>query len=238
MAMSKIAIVVALEREIRPLVKHSRREDKEQDGRSFRFFVHENAVLVCGGIGSQSARRAAEAVINLYEPVMIYSAGYAGALNPEWKVGRVFYPERVINAGDGSSVSIADGAGVLVSYDHVASPQQKLKLRESYSAQAVDMEAAAVARAAEARGIEFRALKVISDESDFALPPMNLFVDSDGRFREARFALFTMLRPWLWPKVVRLAQNSRQATRVLCEELRNVTRNKIPSADLEGAQRR
>ena len=236
--MSRIAIVAALEREVRPLVKGWGSAEKDHAGRRFRFLEHDEMVLVCGGIGSQFARRAAEAVLALYQPAVIYSAGYAGALTPEWKVGRAVYPKRVINAGDGSSVVIAEGEGVLVSYDHVASAEQKLKLRESYSAQAVDMEAAAVARAAEARGVEFRAVKVISDEFDFQLPPMKNFVDAEGRFREGHFALFTALRPWLWPQVIQLASNSRRATRVLCEELRRLSRDKIASVDLQGAERR
>src|SRR5579872_5655269 len=37
-AMSRVAIVAALEREVRPLVKHWRVNEKEHEGRRFRFF--------------------------------------------------------------------------------------------------------------------------------------------------------------------------------------------------------
>jgi nucleoside phosphorylase len=57
------------------------------------------------GIGSQAARRAAEAVIALYAPKVVYSAGFAGALDPGLKVGDILQPLRVVNAGDGSSVN-------------------------------------------------------------------------------------------------------------------------------------
>jgi adenosylhomocysteine nucleosidase len=217
--MSKIAVVAALEREVWPLVRKWRVSEKEHAGRRFQFFENEDVVLVCGGIGAEAARRAAEAVIVLYGPSVVYSAGYSGALDPALKIGCILRPARVINAGDGSSVQIAGGEGVLVSHGLVASSQQKIKLRESFGAQAVDMEAAAVARAAEARGVEFLALKVISDEFDFELPTTERFVDSEGHFREMRFALFAAARPWLWVRVIRLACNSRRATRVLCEQL-------------------
>ena len=85
------------------------------------------------------ARRAAEAVIALFNPEIVYSVGFAGALDPQSKVGEVIHPRRVINAGDGSSVSLNEGDGVLVSFGSVASPDQKRKLRDSFGAQAVDM---------------------------------------------------------------------------------------------------
>ena len=220
--MSRVAIVAALEREVRPLVMHWRRSEREHDGRRFRFFENNQFVLVCGGIGADAARRAAEAVIVLYAPSVVYSAGYAGALDPQLKVGDVISAARVVNAGDGSSAQIPGGDGVLVSYPAVATAEQKVKLRESYQAQAVDMEAAAVARAAEARGVGFSALKVISDEFDFEFPPTDRFVDSEGRFHEIRFAGFAAVRPWLWLPVIRLARNSGRASRVLCEEIRKL----------------
>ena len=126
----------------------------------------------------------------------------------------------MINSGDGSRVVLNGGEGVLVSFDAIANRAQKVKLRDSYAAHAVDMEAAAVARSAELRGIEFAAVKVISDASDFEFPAMERFVDSEGRFSEGRFALFAALRPWLWPQIVRLAQNSNRASRSLCACLR------------------
>jgi adenosylhomocysteine nucleosidase len=218
---STIAIVAALEREVRPLIRGWRAREREHEGRRLRFFEKDPLVIVCGGIGAEASRRAAAAVIALYSPRCVYSAGFAGALNSTLHVGDVIRPARVINAGDGSSLSLADGNGVLVSFGSVANPEQKAKLWESYSAQAVDMEAAAVARAAESRGVEFRAIKVISDPRDFVFPAMEKFVDADGRFSEPRFALFAAVRPWLWPQIARLMRNSRRAAEALCDWLRN-----------------
>jgi adenosylhomocysteine nucleosidase len=134
-------------------------------------------------------------------------------------VADIVQPRRVINASDGSSVNLEHGEGALVSFGSVAGPEQKARLRDSFAAQAVDMEAAAVARAAEVRGVEFAVVKVISDEFDFNFPSMERFVDSNGQFLEGRFAIFAALRPWLWPQVMRLARNSKRASRVLCDWL-------------------
>lgn len=238
--MSRVAIVAALEREVRRLVKHWPVCEKEHGGRRFRFFEHEGVVLVCGGIGAEPARRAAEAVIALYSPAMIYSVGFAGALDSGLRVGTMMQPAQVINAGDGSRVHLSDGTGILISFSSVANPAQKAKLKKSFGAQLVDMEAAAVARAAQIHGIEFAAVKSISDAFDFEFPSMERFVDSDGQFQQGRFAAFAAVRPWLWPKVLRLAGNSNKASAALCAWLASSLDRMIavaPDHKVEATQR-
>jgi adenosylhomocysteine nucleosidase len=219
MGMPKVAIVAALEREVLPLVRHWRTTDREYSGRSFRFFENGEIVVVCGGIGAEAGRRATEASIALYAPGLVYSAGFAGALEPGLEIGDVIVPRRVINAADGSGVETGTGEGVLVSFNSVASPEQKAKLGSSFGAQAVDMEAAAVALAAEVRGVRFAAVKAISDESNFTLPAMDNFISSGGSFRTWKFALFVLIRPWMYKSVLISARNSSRASRALCDWL-------------------
>jgi adenosylhomocysteine nucleosidase len=223
----RIAIVAALEREVRPLIKGWRAVQSEADRRGIIYFEHGEAMVVCGGIGSEAARRAAEAVIAHYAPATIYSAGFAGALTPELKVGDLLLPGRVINAGDGSSVTVDGGEGVLVTFGSIAGPEQKKNLREAYAARAVDMEAAAVARAAQARGVRFAAVKVISDEVGFVFPSMARFVNGRGEFLQWKFAAYTAVRPWLWPRVAQLMRNSARASRALCERLHAITTSEV-----------
>ncbi len=229
----QVAMVAALEREVGPLVKRWRRVEREHEGRRFQFFESGQVVVVCGGIGAEVARRATEAVVALYQPERVLSVGFAGALDPALKVGEIFSPGRVIDARDGSSVEIAAGRGVLVSALTIAGMEQKAKLAESYAAQAVDMEAAAVARGAQARGVRFMAVKAISDESTFAMPPLDRFVDRDGRFRQMSFAASVAARPWLWSKIFQLARNSAKASRALCAELdRYMSESKVSEPEL------
>jgi adenosylhomocysteine nucleosidase len=216
---AKVAIVAALEREVRSLIKQWRPVERDYDGRKYKFFENDRAVLVCSGIGPEAARRATEAIINLYAPVLVQSAGFAGALDPTLKVGTVLTPICVIDAKDGSRIEAGVGHWVLVSVDHPASVKQKAKLAEAYWAHAVDMEAASVARAAQAHDITFVGLKAISDEADFEMPAMERFVASDGQFRTAAFAVHLAVRPWLWLRVIQLARNSSKAADALCEWL-------------------
>ena len=128
-------------------------------------------------------------------------------------------PICVIDAKDGSRIEAGVGYWVVVSIDHVANVEQKTTLAKAYWAHAVDMESAAVARAAQAHDITFVGLKVISDEADFEMPGMERFIARDGTFRTAAFVLFVAIRPWLWGRVIRLAGNSTKAANALCEWL-------------------
>jgi len=232
-AQPKVAIVAALEREVWPLVRRWASSEREHEGRKFKFFENEHAVLVCGGIGAEAARRATEAVITLYRPEMVQSVGFAGALDPEWKVGAILVPSVVIDAQDGSRVETGTGCGALVSIAAIASIEQKRKLAKAYGAQAVDMEASAVARGAQVRGIGFSAVKVIYDEIDFELPSMKQLVGSDGQFKTGKFVAFVAIRPWLWPRVIRLRKNSADSAKSLCLWLGQRSRIQLSSQGLE-----
>lgn len=215
----KVAIVAALEREVWPLVKEWRTIHQQYEGRGFKFFENEGVVLVCGGIGAEAARRATEAIIALYQPARVISAGFAGGLDPDLRAGYALTPRVVIDAGDGSRVDSGTGEGVLVSFGAVADSEQKASLAHAYGADVVDMEAAAVSRCAQAHGIPFRACKAVSDSRDQRLPPVARFMAADGQFQAFRFLAHVAVRPWLWVGVGQLARNSSIAAQSLCRRL-------------------
>jgi len=215
----KLAFVAALDREIAPLVKHWRRVQRDYAGRLFTFYDQNSIVAVCGGIGLDPARRAAEAAIALYHPSHLHSVGFAGALHPEMHVGDIFSPSVVIDARDGSRTQLETGDGTLLTLTAVADGPQKKNLAQAYAARAVDMEAAAIANAAHAHGVTFGATKVISYELNFEMPSMSRFIGSEGQFNATAFALFVASRPWLWKSIAMLAGNSRKAAQALSSHL-------------------
>lgn len=220
----RVAIVAALEREVSPFVKNWSQTSREWDGRSFRFWEKEGNAVVCGGVGAEAARRAAEAAINLFHPALLISAGFAGALDPALSVGDTLTPSYVIDASDGSRMVAERGEGILITFDTVADVEQKARFATAFGAHAIDMEAAAVGRAAEAHGIKFLACKVISDSSETSLPPLTQFIGPDGRFQTLRFAAHIAVRPWRWAAVMRLARDSAKAARALGVSLQSSVR--------------
>jgi|SRR5579872_7051887 len=217
--MPKVAIIAAMEREVAGAIRRWRVTRREYAGRRYRFHENERAVLVCAGVGAEAARRACEAVIRLYAPALVISVGLAGGLEPSARVGSLLLPERVIDASDGSVIEIGSGQGTLVSWNSVADVKQKAKLGKSYGATAVDMEAAAVARGANARGVRFMAVKAISDAYDFEFPALQRFIAADGQFRSGGLLMFAAIRPWLWSKLLYLSRNSQRAASALCDWL-------------------
>src|SRR6266446_10028177 len=114
--MPKTAIIAALDREVSTLTKGRSRVQQDYEGRGYFFFESDGMVVVSGGIGVDAARRAAEAVIALYRPALLLSAGFAGALDPALHVADIFTPADVIDARDSSRVTPQDrnGEGTLV----------------------------------------------------------------------------------------------------------------------------
>jgi adenosylhomocysteine nucleosidase len=216
---TRTGVIAAMEREVRALVRNWKHRTIEHAGRRYRLYENGDSALICGGIGSDAARRATEALISDVKPARVLSVGFAGALDRSMQVGDVLTPGMVINAADGARIEARLGQGALVSSPTVADKDQKIRLAKAYSAIAVDMEAAAVAQGAQARGIEFAAVKVISDAFDFNMPALDHFVANDGTFRSARFAAYVAVRPWLWKSTLALAQNSSKASRALCAVL-------------------
>lgn len=101
----------------------------------------------------------------------------------------------------------------------VAGVDEKARLAAAYSAGLVDMEAAAVARLAAMRRIPFYCIKGVSDGHAARLPDFNRFLTPDGQFQLARFIFFAILRPWHWPGLMRMSENSSQASQALRDSL-------------------
>lgn len=217
--MSTIAIIAALDRELAPLVR-SWQSTRIAEGRStFRVFQHQNVVAVAAGIGCGAATLAATAIMRNYRPQVLISAGMAGALVNGLQVGSVITPNIVIDAATGKEHRSESGEGVLVTAVEVASSISRQALADRFHAVAVDMEAAAVAEVARQEGITFRCVKAISDDAAFEMPPLNRFINQQGRFQSASFTFWLLAHPKYWRRTLILARNSSYAAEILCNWL-------------------
>lgn len=215
----EIAIIAAMEREVRPLVRHWSRRELVHDGIAMPAFERDGVLLICSGIGGESARRAAVAVFASEHPRVVVSAGLAGALDSSLKIGQVFQPSTVVDLRTCARFEALGGSGVLVSASSVLDREAKRRIRGSYGSQAADMEAAAVALVACQHDCPFVALKAISDSIDFDMPPLDRFIDTRGRLRTVRFLAGWAIWPPRWVVVARLWRNSARASRELSRAL-------------------
>jgi adenosylhomocysteine nucleosidase len=149
----------------------------------------------------------------------LLSVGLAGACDPSLKIGDIVHAGVVVDTQSGERYSNSQNKQVLVSTSAIAGIREKQRLYESYRASAVDMEAATVARIAQAHDLPFLAIKAISDDASFELQELARFTTQDGQFREAAFAAYSVAQPRLWSKLFHLAGNSKRAIQSLTAEL-------------------
>jgi adenosylhomocysteine nucleosidase len=229
-----IAIVAAMRTELAPLLdkKLGKTLGKTRGQRVDDVELYElpNAVVVVGGIGEKFARRAAEVAVEYAQPKLLLSAGIAGAVSPELKVGDTGRIREVVDALTGTRYLTAGGGDwVLVTGSNVSDAGGKNRLRSRFSADVVDMEAAAVAQVAQERGMPFAAFKSISDDATFAMPPLNRFIDAKGRFDTGRFLLYIAWHPKWWGSLGAIKRNSNLASANLCGALEHLIASEVVS---------
>jgi len=221
-----VGIVTAMATEVWPLIRYWRKNpaQQRQPGVAYpvMFFESGDAVLLCGGIGYEAGKRAAGAMIEYAKPSVLIATGLAGGLKPEWTLGRTMVAAEIVDEATGRRFRAAYGEGTVVSSREIAGAAKKRELASRFAADAVDMEGAAVAEVAEAHGLPFLAVKAISDEMDFELPPLQGFVDAEGRFRGVRFGLWAAWHPRWWLAIAQLKRRSDLAAEKLAERLREV----------------
>jgi adenosylhomocysteine nucleosidase len=218
----KVGIVSAMEREIGPLLKTWKRGTIRDGSRVYGVWRSDVVTYVASGIGREPGLLAARALVKGERPDILVSAGFAGALTRQLSVGETITPGTVIDGQTGERFLSRGGTGVLVSAAAIADEAAKKQLGEQFGAEAVDMEGAAVARVAQENGIPFCAVKSISDELGFAMPPFNAYVTADGKLALERFAAHIAIRPSYWPSLVQLARNSKRASLELSAALQHL----------------
>jgi adenosylhomocysteine nucleosidase len=213
-----VAIVAAMPLEVAPLM--GKLPARQMNG--VALFDLAQAVVAVGGIGERAARRAAEVAIADAQPTLLLSAGIAGAVSPRLKVGDVGRIREVVDVATGNRYPTRGGEWVLATSQDVSDSGEKRELLNQYGADVVDMEGAAVAKVAKEQGLEFAAVKSISDEAGFKMPPLMRFIDQNGKFHNGRFLLYVGLRPRWWPVLGRIKANTALATGNLCREVEHL----------------
>jgi len=211
--MTRVAIIAAMPGELKPLVRGWPSSTRG----NIHFWAQRNEeeewMAACSGTGQAAATRAF-AAIEAGGPIdLVISYGWAGALTVV-APGSAHNIAGVIDVRTGERFNCDAGAGDrwLVTSPIVADAAEKRRLAAAYKADLVDMEAAAIARLAQMRGIPFYCFKGVSDGFKDKLPDFNRFIRPDGQFNMAGMVLFSILRPSHWPSLIRMGENSKKAS--------------------------
>lgn len=213
-----VAIVAAMPVELAPLIGSLQPQQVE----GVDLFELPEALVAVGGIGEKFARRAAEVAVEYTQPELLLSAGIVGAISSKLKVGDVGRIREVVDVATGEIYPVSgDGEWVLATSQDVSDAAEKHQLLTKFGADVVDMEAAAVAQVAKERGLKFAAIKSISDDAEFDMPPLNRFIEN-GKFDTRRFLIYVALHPRWWGTLGRIKKNSEIATQNLCEAVKHL----------------
>jgi adenosylhomocysteine nucleosidase len=233
-------ILFALRREAQPFYRHFRvRRRLAAPCPAWLCGTSLQRVLVLEtGVGPERCSRALRWLTESYfsgqgllQPLFLVSAGFAGALQEECKVGDVIVATDVVDqlgrrwprdpeAGDTEREGASWWHGRILSTTHmVGDPREKQLLGERFGAVAVDMESAFVARFCAERGIPFSCARVISDDVRTQLSPQLVSLMSGPQVRLARVLASLARSPGLFLELWRLARDTRKAAGHLARAL-------------------
>ena len=172
--------------ELAPLL--AERSARRVDG--VELFELPEALVAIGGIGESCAASRRRSGDREAQPELLVSAGMAGAMSPKLKVGRCWAErERWWMLPPASAIGHRrrGGAGdVLCGW-----PVMQGKAATGGELRGIEWWTWKAPRWRKSRrqhGIRFAAVKAISDELDFAMPPLNRFVTPQGKFRDRQLS--------------------------------------------------
>jgi len=219
--LTQVAIVAALEREIRALRPALRADRRWKDG---SIQAEEgslggvSAIVASTGDGARRAASGVRDVLDRFEAKCMVILGVAGGLSPHLEPGRMvaarevieetgkvpppdpFYTHRLLRRTGATPAIFVCTRSILCTAREKSEAYARLPWGSA--AAAADLETAAFARAAAERGIPYVALRAISDPAEESLPlDFNALRDSEGSVDARRVALAALARPWIVPSL-------------------------------------
>lgn len=237
-----IAILFAVPQEVAPAARRLGASRMRESNRPFfRARIRQTEIwMAAGGMGRRAAARSTEWLLSQWTPDLLVIAGVAGALSPGLQVGDFIIADPVLGeAGMVLPVPLRlplpeeQGGrkraryGPLLSLDRVlvtAAEKRSAYAHATYHPYppplAVEMETAAVARLAEARGVRWAAVRAISDTASDELPlDFNQLRLSSGDLPVSKVAVAALTNPSAIAGLLRLGKNTRLASEALAEYL-------------------
>jgi adenosylhomocysteine nucleosidase len=215
----RIGIIAALFGELKPLVSDW---SQQADGAFLTQRGSVAAIAVARGIGAVRAEQAV-AIAETYGHLdALVSVGWAGGASCGVQPGTAYEIGEIIDSVSGERYATSAVASPikLATLDHVAGRDEKRRFAESYGSSLVDMEAAAVAQAARARGIPFYCWKAVTDIATEDLPDFNYFLDQEKQLRTRQVAAYALTHPRYVAPLLRMGRNSKSGADALAQALR------------------
>ena len=164
----KLGVVAALSNELAPTLRALNPSSRSVE----RLRCHEAPpfIFAASGVGARPAATAALLMADAFKPDALLSVGYCGALTDDLRTADLILGGTVGHPASASLLEFARAAAPDAKLAEIAmvpkvliDAEEKKSLAKKTGAVAVDMESAAVAKAARERGLEFLCVKVVID---------------------------------------------------------------------------
>ena len=175
--------------------------------------------MLANGPGPKLAGAAVDVVKMRQTIDGLISIGFCGGLHPSLHAGDIFAAREIVGAMPARLPFSPKPfkTGKLLSIDRVVSTAVEKAELSRLGADAVEMEAAAVAERAQQYDIPFYAVRVVTDTLEESFPlDFNSMRSSDGRFSRARIVAAALRRPGIMiPELIKLNKTTKRASKAL-----------------------
>jgi adenosylhomocysteine nucleosidase len=174
--------------------------------------------LVANGPGAKLAGDAVDMVKEHESMDGLISTGFCGGLVPGLAPCDIFVATEVMGVAR-ALLPVSPRSfktGKLLSIDRVVSTAREKANLGKDGADAVEMEAGAVAQRAKTYDIPFYAVRVVTDTSEENFPlDFNQMRSRDGRFSRAKILSAALRKPGMFPELIRLNERTKRAAQAL-----------------------
>lgn len=224
-----IAVTFALPAESSEFLRCLRNQSRtDRSGiRTIRGAIDDRAVEVLHtGVGEKVCRQRVAKFLQDQQFDLLISAGFAGALNDQLKVGDLLVAKNLstvdLSSTCASLSSMPIHTGDLLTVPAlIDSSEERNRIAQTSGAAAVDMETEFIARTCAEHSIPLLSLRVISDALDepFPAPTKVLFDIEQQRTRLLTLATFFLAHPNRVPRLVQFARRIARVRQILASAL-------------------
>lgn len=201
--------------------------------------------IVEGGMGAVSAAKAAQLLIAARQPGLVISAGFCGAVRPGPAVGdtvlcrnlltleEVGLIENALPGNDMVAARLSDRLaecgitvwqGSFITTGLIISKQELARtVSQDLPTPVLEMESAAIAKAARTAGVAFIGIRTVSDDAgEELLFSLDELTARSGTISIPKVLLTCLKKPRIIPQLARLARNSANAGKKLGNALQQI----------------
>jgi nucleoside phosphorylase len=184
-----------------------------------------DADILVTGMGRENSETTFRKQIQMLQPKLVFTCGFAGALDPKLKIGDVIFftddPALEKLLSDSGAVAAKFFCATRVA----TTASEKEKLRRETNADAVEMESEIIHEICRERGIPCATVRVISDEANEDLPlDFNALMTRDYKISFVKLAFALMRSPQKIPRLIQLQKKTQLAAKRLAEVLEKLLR--------------